>query len=71
MIVSLCFIRIILPNPPTGSEIRATTPAAADFIGEPSSAAKSIPSFLLLTDVGLYFLSTLPLTGLVNFRTES
>ena len=57
MIESLCFIRIILPNPPTGSEIRATTPSAADFIGVPSSAAKSIPSFLLLTDVGLYFLS--------------
>ena len=71
MIVSLCFIRIILPNPPTGSDIRATTPAAADFIGAPSSAAKSSPSFLLLTDVGLYFLSILPLTGLINLRAET
>ena len=44
---SLCFIRIILPNPPTGSEIRATTPAAADFIGVFSAALKSIPSFLV------------------------
>ena len=71
IIESLCFNRIILPNPPTGSDIRATTPAAADFIRAPSSAAKSSPSFLLLTDVGLYFLRILPLTGLINLIAET